>query len=342
MSDFTKLISTVCLLASLPALQSCVYEDMSGCSGNYMIPLAISNDWRYAPDAEPAGMAYFFFPDDGGRPWRFDTAGKDGGDVKVPDRVYSLVAVNDDFSTVVLENADSFGGISVTTGSCQLFDALGLESGRAGLPPSRSDGEGMPCQDVRYSPDMLWTDAVAEVHVSPGYLSYTLPDGHVVEETCRRDSHKLCLIDFPMCIVSRYHVRIEKVGNLGGVAMMSGAVSGLASSVRLADGTPSAEAVTVPLRLEAAGIDSIEGDFLTFGRAAGPDAKNMLGLYVWLKDGSRHNYVFDVTGQVLAADDPMDVWITLKDISLPESGPASGSFDVNVDDWHTVVINLST
>ena len=62
-----------------------------------------SGDWHECPDADPAGMAYMFFPVSGGEPWRFDFPKKDGGRLMLPDGVFHVLSFNDDTSRVLFE-----------------------------------------------------------------------------------------------------------------------------------------------------------------------------------------------------------------------------------------------
>ena len=341
MNVVSKVISVLLPVALLPGLQSCIYENMRECPGEYFVHLFVSNDWMYAPDASPEGMACIFFPEDNGKPWRFDISGRNGGEVRLPNEDYHFVTINDDYSSIIFENADSYSEISVTTPTCELFYGAGEAAAEAKLPSSRKSQSGTAKEDVRQCPDMLWSNSIEKVDIAPGELSYSLPDGAMEHQRSSSASSVLRLLAYPRPIVSRYHVRIADVGNLDGVAMMCGSMSGLASSVRLSDNRHSPDPVTVPFTLDKAGDSTISGDFLTFGRTSGTDHDNMLSLFVWLRDGTKLEYDFDVTSLIIRAEDPFDVWINIKGHDLPESGPASGTFDVNVDNWNTIEIEIN-
>ena len=66
----------------------------------------------------------------------------------------------------------------------------------------------------------------------------------------------------------------------------------------------------------------------------------MLSLYVWLADGRKFCYGFDVSGQTRAAADPLNVDIVVSGLELPE--PVGGGFDVSVDGWVTTIINIQS
>ncbi|MDE6528913.1 MAG: hypothetical protein K2L78_07695, partial [Muribaculaceae bacterium] len=138
---------------------------------------------------------------------------------------------------------------------------------------------------------------------------------------------------------------ITDVENLNGVKRMCAAMSGLAAGILVSNRQHFAEAITVPCQAVKNGNSSIGGEFLTFGL---PDphtpqtAPNILHLFVWLTDGRRLEYIFDVTEQVSDAPDPLDVKILISGLSLPEAEPGHtpGTFDPTVDGWHQVIINI--
>ena len=97
------------------------------------------------------------------------------------------------------------------------------------------------------------------------------------------------------------------------------------------------------LSLKASVIDSSTagGNFCTFGIPDQPSAENILSLFVVIKDGRRFCYQFIVTNQVRTAPNPMNVSLIVKGLTLekPEAGHGTG-FDVAVDGWETVVVNI--
>lgn len=337
MVSFPPIRSLMCVLAIAIAMPSCVYDYEGDCEGDYFMRLTILNHWSVTPEVFPEGMAYFFFPKNGGEPWRFDIPGADGGEVKVPNEAYRFVALNDDFRSVLLKDDDSYEKMEVTTVAGNLFDGAGDVVAASESLPARS-GE-LDSQEVRMCPDMMWSDAMPSVVVGLDDLAYTvrhIPDGD--EEMMKSRGMILPTIMHP--IVSTYHFTISDVVNLNGVKRVCGAMSGLAASVNLAGYRHSSEAVTVPVGVRRVDDTTLGGEFLTFGLPSAAEVKTVLSLFVWLSDGRRINYEFDVTGQTATAPDPMNVWIRLDGLELPESEPSSGAFDVSVDTWNTIVINI--
>lgn len=69
------------------------------------------------------------------------------------------MTINDDYFTVIFENADSDSVISVTTPQCELFYGAG-EAAEAKLLSSRKSSSGVGKEDVRQCPDMLWSNSM--------------------------------------------------------------------------------------------------------------------------------------------------------------------------------------
>lgn len=334
MLTFRRFRFMICLIAMSMAFQSCIFESDENCDMQYYVTLKIDNNWLFAPDATPEGMAYFFFPSEGGSPWRFDFEGKGDVEVRLPNDSYSFIMLNDDLKSVIFENDKNYDTMCVTTRECELLQ--GDDISKFETQPTRISA---PDEEIRMNPDMIWSAWIPSVKIGNDMLTYAYWDDTGWYEKTTYSS-RLILPTYPRCIVSRYHVRITDVSNLDGAARISGSLSGLAASVELADDTRSADAITTPIKMQKEDSTTIKGDFLTFGLPAKSGIQNVLSIYVWLSDGQRLSYEFDVTEQTIHAPNPLDVWINIKGLPLPHSEPASGAFDVNVDTWQTIVINF--
>ncbi len=65
----------LCVVCSCLILSGCswIYDNHYCCEINEEEgSFDVFSDWHECPDADPAGMAYMFFPVSGGEPWRFD------------------------------------------------------------------------------------------------------------------------------------------------------------------------------------------------------------------------------------------------------------------------------
>ena len=146
-------------------------------------------------------------------------------------------------------------------------------------------------------------------------------------------------------LVYTYVVRYEIEEGLEGVALVRGALAGMAESVYLHDGSTDATSATVLFdgektawgavaQVRSFGIPDFPGDH--YNRAARETTgKFTLNLEVRLTDGTIKSYDFDVSGQV--ADQPRGGVITASGIRIDPPKPSEGGdgsgFTADVDDW---------
>lgn len=302
------------------------YDDCPPCPEECF---SVDADWKYAPSALPEGMAYIFFQTGGTDEWRFDFPGREGGEADLPDGGYSVIMFNDDTSGILFENTDIYETFTFYCRRGGLYDGLGGSIDNPLGPDTGPDGE-----KVEICPDMLWCDAEDRFSLFPGGTSVGKPEASY--------SHDRTLVMYPHQIVARYSLTIRDVSNLGGVARMCASLSGMASSLRPSDMFRDGPA-TLPFKVGGNGIDVINGSFLTYGLPSEGDVPNMLSLYVWLSDGRKLCYNFDVSPQTRTAADPLNVNIILSGLDLPESDiPTEGGFDVSVDGWTTIEIDIQS
>lgn len=327
----------ICIALVLGAMtSSCVYEYPCCCISD--TGFTIVNDWTDCPDAHPEGMAYLFFPDDGSPVWRFDFPGMEAGVVSMPEGNYKVISYNDDTSTILFDDKGGYDGYKAY---CCDGDILGRSVSQ------RYDGGAVPqanaSEPVKQCPDMMWGVAYCGFGLQYDYLCY-LPEGEPGENSYDAPwtvSENMEIVMRQRPLVARYECRIEDVKNLGGVSRMCAAMSGMAGSLDIPSGRRGPDAVTLPFAVASSGVSTISGNFHTFGIPSGSEARNMLNLFVWLADGRRFNYEFDVSDQVRNAPDSMDVLIVVRGLTIePSEEVGGGGFDVGVDDWETIVINI--
>ena len=193
---------------------------------------------------------------------------------------------------------------------------------------------------------MMWGDNAMNLEIGEDGLSYWfVRDGETERTTIERDELRLTLM--PHEQVCYYTYEIRHVENLGGITQMCASLSGMSGSVFCAAEQVRREEVTLPFEASVGDETTIEGEFLTFGhydadtdvtRAEGDaeETPHKLVLYVWLKDGSKYYYTFDVTDQVDNAPEKRRVHIVIDGLTLPEP-ITGGDMDVAVDDW--IVVN---
>ena len=328
--QLTKYFSILIAATSAMAMNGCIYDDLKPCLGEN-VDITIVNDWALAPDADPEGIAYTFYIDGVKDHWRFDFPGREAGKVILPTGDYRFLMYNDDTSGVRFESGDD-GTMVATSRPGHILE---------GLPGwSASDTITYTREKVLICPDMMWSGSYSDVIVTYDQLTYS---DSTATYTSRLSEHNpMQLVTRPQQIVSTYSYEIVNVENLSGVKRMCAAMSGLAASLCVNNGLRSSQAVTLPVKAVKSGDNTIAGKFFTFGLPRAARAPNLLYLFVWLTDGRRYVYEFDVTSQIVNAPDRLNVHVVVDSLSLPESIPdeSVGTFDPTVDGWTHVIVNI--
>lgn len=316
-----NMLTPVAVLLAAWLLSSCIY-DYSDCDALQKTRIKLLVDWDMAPGASPAGLAACFFPIGEGEIWRFDLPSPNGGNISLPPGKYRMLLFNNDTSDVFFKDVDSYMD----------YDAYTLPVGDSNYADGNEaqlvDGE--PVLDC---PDMMWRAVLSDVEVSEHGVSY---DNSTFADTVVCHPDELC---------AHYHFRINDITNLDDVRKMAVILSGMSGSVRIASMDLDSNPVVLPVDMRRAGADAVSGEFVTFGRCDDLSVNNMLTLSVRLSDGSRHKFVFDVTGQIFSAADPYDVYIEVSGVDLPDVIPDKGdesTLDVEVVDWSTTYIELES
>lgn len=318
-------------------LSSIVQVFVSGCGLIYDYPtscepvkseLTIVTDWRYARNASPESMVYSFFPTDGSDIWSFHFAGKTGGVVDLMYGHYSILAYNDDTSRIRYDNPDDYMNFSFYCRMGGLFDGLGGTLDNP-IGPSVNDNGEM----VEICPDKLWC-----------YHIDVFRFGDIEAEKLSSDNGDISVITvYPRQITPAYHYIIEHIENLEGVAHMCCSLSGMASMLEPSTMYHGDRSVTLPLAATKKSESAVEGSFFSFGL---PErlTNNELTFFIWLSDGKKLAYRFDVSDQIRNAPDSMNVEIRVGGINLPVADKPSTECgtDVSVDGWITEVIDIQS
>lgn len=345
-----KTIYNMCLLALGILFTSCEHKEL--CYEHpHSTEVQIIFDWSYAPYAEKQnlveGMCLWFYPvdEDGnqtGKPLRFDLAGMKGGTIEIPNGRYQVLYYNNDYEIVEFRGTDEFWQQECYTREGHIFEPI---YGNTVNYAPRANGT--ESERVVVTPDMMWGDHAMNVEIRPQGLSYWfVRDGETERTTIERDDHRFTLM--PHEQICNYTYEIRNVKNLDGVTQMSASLSGMSGSVFCAAEQVRREYVTVPFNAAAGSSTTIDGQFYTFGhydrnadinrdgKAGETEVPHKLVLYVWLNDGSKYYYTFDVTDQVDLAPDKRHVHIVVEDLDLPKP-ITGGDMEVAVDDW--IVVN---
>lgn len=275
-------------------------------------------DWRNAPDANPASMVTQFFGEPGTSSLRFIYQGKDGGVITLPLGSYSGIAVNgDDNDWVRLRHVDDVENYETYTIDALNTQAYGLPS-RA-LPRA----EGTEGERMAEPPGMLWSDRQDNIE--------------------HYDYSNDTITFYPEEVICHYTVDIYDVTNLEYVnrAQIDGTISGMAEGFNHGAKRPTDAHVTMPFLLTGdAPAKTLHAEFLTFGESPSDPGRHILSVYMFLTDGSKWYYNFDVTSQVHDAPDPRHVHITLRGLTVPHPITDEGGFRPNVNDWQTEDIEM--
>lgn len=314
-----KFLITGAVLMTVP-ISGCVYQyPDDNCLTAIGAEVTVHFDWHEAPEADPEGMSTLFYPVPTGRYWSFNFYPK-GGKARIPLNNYNVVTYNNDTESVVVSDDSSFGTLTLTTRPVPITD--GLRETYEGAPPprNREQEEG---QTVRRQPDTVWSSTAEDFHAS-AVSALTL---------------------VPRRVTAIYTINIINISNLHSVSKASISLSGLVGEFRPATGAKTSPAVILPGSVNKSSDSTLSGIINTFGCSSQTD-RNMLRLYIWLTDGSKHVYEWEVSHQIHLSPHPMDANITVEGPDLPDLTPmpptGSGGMEVDVDNWEVIKIELST
>lgn len=309
-----KTILTVAVLAGI-SLQSCIFEYPDNCPEP---GVTVSYDWaelRGNGIELPEGMSVIFYPEEGVGTWRYELP-VEGGTVDPPDGRYHVMSFNNDTRSVTVEESGSFDAAVAHAHGGRLLQVMRGEFAESAAPPMDEQ------QPVASPPDML---AVA------------------VESTpWRMEGYTATLRLLPKQFTCRYDVTVRDVSNTASIAALSMQMSNLAAGKVLSDSRRLSQTVTIPAELEVTDSTTLRGTLLSFGPAMGAE-KIALGVNIWLKDGQKRSYSFDVSSQVLPREDALNLNVEVGGIDLPEvtDSGSVGNIQVGVDNWEFIDIELT-
>lgn len=295
----------LCVLAAA-LLPSCEHKDLC-----YQHPhtaeVRVVFNWTYAPDANPAGMCLFFYPKDGqGSVSRFDLSGSEGGQIEVETGAYRVLCYNNDTEGVLFSGMDNFDTHAGYTREGSIFEPIygtGISSARVDDSDER----------VAICPDMMWGCTAADVEIGEtGVQIITL---------------------HPEELVCTYTYEIRNVKNLKYATQMCASLSGMAPSLAFTTGGMGTDRVTLPFEAKSDGESTITGRFHTFGNNGADAAVHELLLYVWMMDGAKYYYRFDVTRQVDEAEDRRHVHLIIDQVEFPQPITNGSGFSPSIDEW---------
>lgn len=308
------------LLGLLLLLAGCTHKEL--CFDHpHTSTIRLVFDWRNAPDAAPASMSAYLFPVDGdAQALRYEFAGCEGGEIKVPLGKYDIVCVNSDTRNITYTETRTRNHFYLSTPTTSMLAAMGALGTRADAPPRAPGSEE---QRITEQPNPLYRHKVTDIDC-------TAIDGNQT------------IVMYPEPALADYTVVIDDVPNLQYTAGVSAALTTLADGMHAYHGRNSTTSATMPFALRTAtrAAQTLTGGFLTFGHPDGDHMAHILSVYVILANDEKWYYEVDVTDQVHSAPDPRHVYIYVHGLPVPKPITNGGGFHPTVDPWEAIYIPL--
>lgn len=272
--------------------------------------------WDSVPYASPKGMTIYFFPlDPGGKVWRYDIPGRDGGATPIPAGNYHMLAYNNDQPGIEVAGFTS---------------AHGCTASAVCLP-----------DDVTYGTGELFCAMVSPVSVTPCGVKYTAADGQ--EKECPQGLVRA----YPQRRYCDYEVIVRNIEGLEYVRSAQVWIDGMASEINMASGQLDQRPVTLAVRTErVAHADELRGESTALG-ACTELPEITATLKIARTDGVGLEKAFNVTRQILDAPRPHHVVVVIDGVDIPAPGEGGGEggdvgLDVGVEGWQVIYIDITT
>ena len=316
---FRVIVSAAFFLMMAELLSSCEHKEL--CYDHpHRQNVEVTFDWSEAPDANPATMSLYLYPDEGGEPIRYEFTDKNGETISVPAGTYHAICVNSDKETHRINGKEKFNTFEVTSAETQALQ--GLLASMAKFEPR---ARGTEKERVMLGPAMLYSAHAERVVIKPA--------GEMSTITMK-----------PKSRVKYFSVEIKNVENIRSVKAMSASLSGLSGGWLAGIDQLSSERVTIPFALEVdPSLTIVRGKENLFGHCQDSSAKHVLMVYAQLTDDSNWFYEVDVTDQVHAADqeEGAPIKIELDKLPFPESVPGGSGLQPSVNKWNEVQVDIN-
>ncbi len=288
-------------------LMACEHKDLCYAHPHFAT-VRVVFDWsKISNHDKPEGMRVVFYPtDDERNTWTFDFPGGREGTIEIPENDYRVICFNYDTDGMVWTKADSYSLFTADTRDAKSPDGI----------------------QMTVTPPWLCGDHIYEIDLKD------IPMGK--ERVVRL---------VPAAMVCRYTFEVNGIRGLERVADLRAALSGMSGALNMAADSLPANLSESLLFGGTISQDRITGGFYTFGYSVPDGPANVFRLYLKNRSGSVHVLEQDVTDQVHGV--PVtghiaDVHIVLNfDYEVPsEPIGGDGGFDVDVDDWDDVNIDI--
>ncbi len=314
-------IYTAVLLATTAMATGCEYKDL-GEAGEYtreVFPLTVAFDWSKV-DSVPESMRVAFYPHDGNITNRgytfFDILNRDTV-VQIPAGIYDIVAWNNDCEHVQMGGYSAVKSIYGTT--------LSYSPHGDYIMPQVLDSifEG---QEVLDYPDYM-------VHATKIPFEVA-QDGTTKQITLQPDS-----------MVATIDVILRKVKSLDKCKAIRGAINNVAGKRFMAwdNKTERTTGVVFDAKWDS-NEDCVQARFWLFGihPAEENNLQHKLVMFFWL-NGGRAYLPLDITGILKKyTKDNKHITIDIQDLNvdLKDYIKQAGGFDIGVDDWDNIDIDI--
>lgn len=307
-----------CMVALLlPLFTACEHKEL--CYNHpHVASFEVVFDWTEAPDADPATMAVYFFPEDGSNPIRHEFIDRRGGTVKMPRGVYDAVCVNSDKETHRIVNSERQETFEVTTSNTRSL--VGLLENKSETAPRARDAEE---ERNVLEPISLWSDHVERLVIHP-------ENGQKKVVFKPKQRVKIC------------SVVVKNVANLRHANAISASITGLSGGWLVGVDKLSEEKVTIPFGVNANSEKTIlNAEFSFFGHCPETAGKHKLMIYAQMSDGNTYYFEEDVTDQFHdSSQDPTHIKIVIEKLPLPTPITGTSGLRPNVTEWGKVFIDL--
>ena len=270
--ELHKAIAGCLAVMLLPLFTACEHKDL--CYDHpHSASVEVVFDWTEAPDAHPATMSLYLYPEDGSEPMRYEFTKREGGTIVVPEGMYDALCVNSDKETHRIVDKERMETFQVTTGNTRsLRGTLATRSETA--PKARGAEEERSVME----PEALWSDHAERLDISPA--------GGV-----RR------IVLTPKPRVKTCSVEVRNVENLRHVTALSASLTGMAGGWLVGIDELTDEKVTIPFEVRAnEDKTQLSGNLTFFGHCPKEAGVHKLMIYALMSDGSTYYFEADVTG----------------------------------------------
>ncbi len=313
-------IRSIKLISLIVALLLCSCEHQDLClDHSHIVDLKVIFDWQHAPEASPATMSLYLFPEDGDEAMRYEFVDYHGGTIRIPIGNYKIFCINSDTEVIRYRNEDQFETFELITRNTSALVGI-KDLGLTAESAPRADGA--ENERTAYSCDPIWSDRVESFEIS-------------------EKNAPLNLTLSPKSVVNNYTIEIVGAENLKYVKGLSGSLSGLTEGYLPGIDDYGSDRVTIPFEVKYSENEGvISGMLRTFGHCYDTNVEHKLVIYAVMSDGDKYFYTFDVTEQIHSALDQRNIHIVIDGLTFPKPITNGGGFKPDVSEWNSVEIDI--